>query len=167
MSGIASVVLLFWATMRPPSEEQLRHGLLVISAVCFVVGSYRIWVREHERYLTLTKRTQGEVLEDAIKAFMELEQWYGNDEPTTPKKLNALIEETTNDLRHHAPNFVLSFKKSASDQSAFTAKFFPERNRTMEELVAWRSDKVRENCWRTAAACVYQLKSISVDVHRR
>jgi hypothetical protein len=47
MSGAASVVLTFWATFMVPDSQNLRNGLWMASAVCFLVSSYRVWVKEH------------------------------------------------------------------------------------------------------------------------
>lgn len=47
MSGAASVILTFWATLSQPSNANLRKSLWIVSALCFVLGSYRVWVRKH------------------------------------------------------------------------------------------------------------------------
>src|SRR5712692_97677 len=99
MSGFASLVLLFWAAIRPPSQDQLKHAIFFVSVVCFVFGSYRIWSAEHQRWLDLTGKTREEFFADAIAEFTKLERWYGSDECTRRGPLDHLIEKTLVEVR--------------------------------------------------------------------
>jgi hypothetical protein len=164
MSGIVSVGLLFWVTLWPPSQSQLKPALLIISACCFVLGSYRIWSKSEQRYQDLTGKTRMESLNDLISDFQKLEGWYGDDKSTTtPKPLDLLIKRTLEELRYHSPDAVHVFKRIAADPTAKTESPFPIRNRTILELGNWRSNEEREKCWRTVSACLYQLKIIRRD----
>ena len=162
MSGIASIALLFWAAIWPPSQDQLKHAIFFVSAVCFVFGSYRIWSAEHQRWLDLTGKTREEFFADAIAEFTKLERWYGSDECTRRGPLDRLIEKTFVEVRRYAPDHVLVFKDAANNPNAFAQSHLPlgHPNRTIEEIANWRSDEERERCWRTTSACLYALKSI-------
>jgi hypothetical protein len=76
MSGIGSFALLLWATIWPPSQELSKQVLLVLSVVCFVFGSYRIWAKENQRWRDLTEKTSVEAVDDLISEFQRLEDWY-------------------------------------------------------------------------------------------
>jgi len=89
MSGIVSVGLLFWATLWPPSQVQAKQVLSVLSAICFVFGSYRIWAKQYQRVCELTGKTQIEALDDLILEFKKLEDWYASDQKTNPKPCNS------------------------------------------------------------------------------
>ena len=58
MSGAASVLFTFWAIVFESTNINLKYGLLVVSAVCFVIASYRIWSAEHSEVQRL--RTEAE-----------------------------------------------------------------------------------------------------------
>lgn len=51
MSGIASVLLTFWATFFPPNAHQAKWALIVVAIACFILGSYHIWAREYKALL--------------------------------------------------------------------------------------------------------------------
>ncbi len=88
MSGIASIGLLFWATIWPPPQDQAKAIVFAVSAICFVIGSYRIWAKEHQRWRDLTAKTREEFFADTISEFNKLERWYGSDECTTRRPLD-------------------------------------------------------------------------------
>lgn len=49
MSGIASVILAFWAAFFPPTNIQAGRTILwVASVACFAIASYRIWAKERD-----------------------------------------------------------------------------------------------------------------------
>lgn len=164
MSGIVSVGLLFWATLWPPSQTQGKQVLLILSAVCFVAGSYRIWVKQYQRVCELTSKTPTESVEDLITDFQKLENWYAGDEKTSPKLLEQLIEKSLDELRCHVPLAVYRFKKVATNPRPYAESFFPHTERTIQQLADWRADKDRELCWRRASACLNSLKDISREL---
>lgn len=51
MSGLASILLTFWATFFPPTADAARYALLASAIACFILGSYHIWVRERRALL--------------------------------------------------------------------------------------------------------------------
>lgn len=54
MSGVASIILAFWAAFFPPPDITAGRMLLFICAiVCFLLASYRIWVNEYSYALKL------------------------------------------------------------------------------------------------------------------
>ena len=161
MSGIVSVGLLFWATLWPPSQVQAKQVLSVLSAICFVFGSYRIWAKQYQRVCELTGKTQIEALDDLILEFKKLEDWYASDQKTNPKPLQQLIDTALQELRHHAEFAVHRFKGVVENPT--TQTFLPERGRTIQQVAEWRADKKREECWRKASACLYALKNIQQD----
>jgi hypothetical protein len=162
MSGIASVILLFWATFWPPSQEQAKHGLLALCVICFVVGSYRIWAKQYQRVCDLTGKAPTEAIYDLIAEFEKLGDWYGSDEKTSLKPLEELIEESLGELRRHVPLAVYRFKKVATDPTPpANLNFLPRSDRTVEQYAEWRADSERELCWRRASACLNSLKDIS------
>jgi hypothetical protein len=65
MSGIVSVGLLFWA----PSQSQSKYGLFIVSVLCFVFGSYRIWAKQYQRVCELTAKTPIEAIDDLFPSF--------------------------------------------------------------------------------------------------
>jgi hypothetical protein len=166
MSGIVSVGLLFWATLWPPSQAEGKQVLLVLSALCFVVGSYRIWAKQYQRVCDLTGKTQTEAVEDLLSEFQSLESWYASDEKTNSKPLERLIEKSLDELRHHVPLAVYRFKKVATNPTPHPASFFPQTggDRTIQQLADWRSDKEREQCWRKVSACLNSLQDISREL---
>jgi hypothetical protein len=159
MSGVASVVLLFWWTLWPPSQDQLRYGLFVVSVLCFVFGSYRIWARENERWRALTEPTQLEALNDLVSEFEALEQWYVGDSKTRPKRLSKLIVKAREQLRHHAPEYVHVFNEAAADSDS-RPHFLPTIGRTTQELNEWLKDNERFESWKMASACLEKVKGI-------
>src|SRR6185295_96383 len=59
MSGIASVIVAFFAAYFPPtSVAAVRTTLWVTAVVCFVVSSYRVWVKEHIKAKTTLERSK-------------------------------------------------------------------------------------------------------------
>jgi hypothetical protein len=160
MSGAVSVGLLFWATLWPPSQAQGKQILLILSAVCFVFGSYRIWAKQYQRVCDLTGKTPIEGIDDLILEFTKLEDWYASDKKTSPRPLERLIEKGVLELRHHAPNAVHRFKDAATNPKPEAFLPLSGRMRTIEEVAEWRSDKKREECWKKASSCLDRLKAI-------
>ncbi len=163
---LGSIVFLFWATFWPPSQEQAKQGLLALCVICFVIGSYRIWAKEHQRVRDLTGKTRIEAIEDLISEFQTLESWYASDEKTNPRKLKRLIEKSLDELRHHLPLAVYRFKKIATNPMPYTERFLPKTGdmRTIQQIADWRSDTEREQCWRKASACLDSLRDISREL---
>jgi len=159
MSGIASVALFFWATLWPPSQAQAKQLLLVVSAICFVIGSYRIWVKENQRWRDLTEKTPVEAIDDLMSELKGLEDWYAGDNKTDSQRLKRFTDKALGELRHQAPFAVHRFKTALNEPLVHRQSFFPHRNRTVEELAAWRSDKERERCWSMASACLNVLNN--------
>src|SRR5207248_8371186 len=125
------------------------------------VGSYRIWAKEHQRWTALTGKTKIESLDDRISEFQALQDLYGSDSQTTPLPLEELIEETLNDLLHHAPDYVHHFKSIAKNwQQSISITEFPQRSSTLKELNKWSENKDREECWRIATVCARALQQI-------
>jgi hypothetical protein len=60
MSGGASVAFTFWAILTDPNNVNLKKGLWIISALCFVIASYRVWAREHTEVHRLQAETRKE-----------------------------------------------------------------------------------------------------------
>ncbi len=166
MNLLGSIVFLFWATFWPPSQEQAKQGLLALCVICFVIGSYRIWAKEHQRVRDLTGKTRIEAIEDLISEFQTLESWYASDEKTNPRKLKRLIEKSLDELRHHLPLAVYRFKKIATNPMPYTERFLPKTGdmRTIQQIADWRSDTKREQCWRKASACLDSLRDISREL---
>jgi len=71
MSGGASVIFTFWAILTDPNNGNLRRGLWSVSAVCFAIGSYRVWAREHTEVHRLQAETEKE-LNRIIQEFNEI-----------------------------------------------------------------------------------------------
>ena len=71
MSGAASVIFTFWAVLAEPSNVNLRTGLWIVSALCFVVGSYRVWAREHAEVHRLQAETEKEI-NQIVREFNEI-----------------------------------------------------------------------------------------------
>jgi hypothetical protein len=61
MSGAASVAFTFWAILADPNNANLRKGLWIVSALCFLVGSYRVWAKEHAEVLRLQTEAEKEI----------------------------------------------------------------------------------------------------------
>lgn len=61
MSGVASVGFTFWALLTEPTNVNLRKGLWVVSALCFVLGSYRVWAKERVEALRLQAESEKEI----------------------------------------------------------------------------------------------------------
>jgi hypothetical protein len=70
MSGIASIVLGFFATFTEFAIQHARAMLWAAAAACFVVTSYRVWVREREKVQKLN-----------AKLTPSLEVEFGSDQP--------------------------------------------------------------------------------------
>jgi hypothetical protein len=51
ISGIASVLVGFWAAYFPPTAEKAKVVLWVTVALCFFLASFRVWLREHRAFL--------------------------------------------------------------------------------------------------------------------
>lgn len=58
MSGLASIGLTFWAAFFPPTISGARYALLATAAVCFILGSYHIWAREHKAFVEEQGKSQ-------------------------------------------------------------------------------------------------------------
>jgi hypothetical protein len=59
MSGIASIILAFWVAYFPPTTAAAGRTLLWLTAViCFVLSSYRIWLKEHKEVLAQAAELQ-------------------------------------------------------------------------------------------------------------
>ncbi len=71
MSSVASVAFTFWAVLTEPSSVNLRKGLWIISAFCFVIGSYRVWATEHREVQRLYAEAE-EVANQIIREFEEI-----------------------------------------------------------------------------------------------
>jgi hypothetical protein len=168
MSGVASIVLLLLATFWQLSYKQGRIAVLLVSAVCFVIGAYRVWVAEHRRWLALTGKTRAEFFADTIAEFTELERWYGSDERTERKPLDSLFEQTIAGFRYHVPEgpTILVFKDAATNRMSMTESHLPlgRDNRTIVEIGNWRADEEREICWRTVSAFLFALKRIRREI---
>ena len=159
MGGLASIALLFWATIWPPTHEQAEQLLLIVSASCFIIGSYRIWARANDRLRALTDKTQIEAFEDLISEFGKLEEWYASDAKTKPKAVHQLVLKAREDLRHHAPEYVHLFNDAVED-AEFRAGWFPVSGRTTQALLAWLKDEERYKAWKTASSCRSKLQDI-------
>jgi hypothetical protein len=159
MSGIASIALLFWATIWPPSQDQLKHALFIVSAVCFIAGSYRIWARENQRVRELTEKTQIEVLTDLVNEFEALERHYAGDSRFSLRKLPRLIDKARAQVRRHAPEYIHRFNRAANDPDT-RPDFIPTIGRTNAELERWLSNKKRLKAWKTASSCLEELRHI-------
>jgi len=48
MSGIASVILGWWFAYHPPTNDKLKALLWLTTAICFVIASYRVWLKAHK-----------------------------------------------------------------------------------------------------------------------
>jgi hypothetical protein len=166
MSGIASIALLFWAAIWPPSQDQLRHGLFMVSGLCFVIGSYRIWSREHQRWRDLTGKSQIEAITDLVSEFANLEALYVGDAKTKPNMLSDLIVKAREELRHHAPQYVHLFNEAVADPDS-RPNFIPTIGRTNDEVSAWLSDDTRFESWKIATVCRASLEQIKVICLRK
>src|ERR1700683_1211796 len=51
LSGIASIVLSFYATYWTPSIPESKTILWTAAILCFLLASYKAWAFEHKRYL--------------------------------------------------------------------------------------------------------------------
>jgi len=71
MSGAASVAFTFWAIFTDPNNINLRKGLWIVTALCFVVGSYRVWVKEHAEVHKLQGDTEKEI-NQIVQEFNEI-----------------------------------------------------------------------------------------------
>lgn len=49
MSGVASIILAFYAAYRPPTNQSAKVALWLAAAVCLLFSSYRIWLAERRR----------------------------------------------------------------------------------------------------------------------
>lgn len=73
MSGAASVVLTLWATFWPPTPDVARAVLLIVAALCFIYGSYHIWVKEGEKIEHLIKELATE--RDVVRKEFNAIRW--------------------------------------------------------------------------------------------
>jgi hypothetical protein len=71
MSGGASVAFTFWAILTDPNNVNLRKGLWIVSALCFIVASYRVWSREHKEVHRLQAETEKEI-NQIVREFNEI-----------------------------------------------------------------------------------------------
>lgn len=159
MSGAASVGLLFWATISQHTEGQGKLVLLIASAICFVVGSYRIWAKENRRYEEVTGKTPMEILNDLVVEFEKLESWYANDAKTQPKKLDKAIETARQKLRKAAPKYVYQFNEAVEDPST-REHHIPLVGRTVEQLTKWYGNEPQRKSWEKASSALKSLKKI-------
>jgi hypothetical protein len=67
MSGIASIVLAFWAAYIPPANTQAGRTLLwIAAAACFVISSYRIWSTEHRKLIRLQESIKDNLIFEIV-----------------------------------------------------------------------------------------------------
>jgi hypothetical protein len=71
MSGAASVIFTFWAILTEPNNVNLRKGLWIVSALCFIVGSYRVWLKERAEVQRLNAESQKEI-NQIVREFEEI-----------------------------------------------------------------------------------------------
>jgi hypothetical protein len=71
MSGAASVAFTFWAIFTDPNNVNLRKGLWIVTALCFIIGSYRVWSKEHSEAHRLEGETEKEI-NQIVREFTEI-----------------------------------------------------------------------------------------------
>jgi hypothetical protein len=68
MSGIASVIVAFFAAYFPPESVAAGRTILWVSAVvCFVVSSYRVWAKEHIKAENAVEGKRKPIDEEVLK----------------------------------------------------------------------------------------------------
>jgi len=84
MTGIASLVLAYWAAFFPPADLQAGRALLwIASVVCFVIASYRVWARERSM-----SEAQVALLKDEIDKLKEYKLTFEIDIERTRVKVD-------------------------------------------------------------------------------
>jgi hypothetical protein len=132
----------------------------------FVVGAFMAWREQYKKVQDLTGSTEIEVIDDLIVEWEELEELYSGDSIIAPDKLEVLIRNTRAQLRAHCRGYVNSFNDAIKNPHHHS-QLFPKKARTIIELGEWMKDESRFSSWKTAAACLAQLREIRKRIASR